>query len=202
MEEIGMFALKLEKYRYNLIASISWVIFGSIFATAIMVLSALLLLGFGSYAVLTLIPAAIISFAVFHRIRKVISPADRGMWRWECVFFVLPFLVFYVLIPHFLHLSELQASAYFFTAWYPSLGVALVLVGIFIERRDEILVTKTMLPAGILTLLTSVPLELLCREVRSYCDVVAAGLIASALMLSIYTACALYGFFRGHKALF
>jgi len=202
MEEVGRFALKLEKYRYNLITSISWVIFGSIFSAAIMVLSALLLLGFGRYAVLTLIPAAIVSFAVFHRIRKVISPADRGMWRWECVFFTIPFLVFYLLLPNFLHLSNLQAFAYFSTAWYPSLGVAFVLVGAFIERRDEMLVTKMRLPAGILILLMSAPLELVCMEVKSFCDVVAAGLIATALMLSIYTACALYGFFRGHKALF
>ncbi|WP_457548442.1 hypothetical protein [Archaeoglobus sp.] len=203
MEEarLGNLALKLERYRYNLTASISWVIFGSIFATACMLLSSLMLFGFDSRAVLTLIPAFVISVVVYHKMRTVISPSDGKVWRRFWIFLFLPFFVFYTIIPHFLSLNELQTSAYFTTAWYPSLGVGLVLAGIFVERKDEMLVTKTMLPAGILTLTTSAPLALLCEGVRSYYDVIAVGLIATALMLSIYTACALYGFFKGYRAL-
>jgi hypothetical protein len=202
MEEVGKFALKLERYRYNLIASISWVIFGSIFAVAVMVLSALMLMGYNWSVVALLIPAGVVSLLVFHKVRRIVSPIDSKRWKREWIFFVLPFLVSYALIPQFLSLSDLQMSAYFSTVWYPSLGVAFLLVGLIIERKDEMLVTKTMLPAGVTTLTTSVPLALLCLNVRSYYDIIAVGLIATALMLSIYTACALYGFFKGYKALF
>ena len=202
MEEVGKFALKLERYRYNLIASISWVIFGSIFAVAVMVLSALMLMGYNWSVVALLIPAGVVSLLVFHKVRRIVSPIDSKRWKREWIFFVLPFLVSYALIPQFLSLSDLQMSAYFSTVWYPSLGVAFLLVGLIIERKDEMLVTKTMLPAGVTTLTTSVPLALLCLNVRSYYDIIAVGLIATAPMLSIYTACALYGFFKGYKALF
>jgi hypothetical protein len=202
MEEVGKFALKLERYRYNLIASISWVIFGSIFAVAVMALSALMLMGYNWSVVALLIPAGVVSLLVFHKVRRIVSPIDSKRWKREWIFFVLPFLVSYALIPQFLSLSDLQMSAYFSTVWYPSLGVAFLLVGLIIERKDEMLVTKTMLPAGVTTLTTSVPLALLCLNVRSYYDIIAVGLIATALMLSIYTACALYGFFKGYKALF
>ncbi|WP_456327722.1 hypothetical protein [Archaeoglobus sp.] len=202
MENIGKFALKLERYRYNMIASISWVIFGSIFATAVMTFNALMLLGFDWYVVFTIVPAGVVSLIVFHKVRKLVCPIDSKRWKREWIFFALPFIVSYTIVPQFLSLNDLQMSTYFSTMWYPSLGVAFLLVGLFIERKDEMLVTKTMLPAGILTLATSVPLAFLCEGVKSSYDVIAIGLIATALMLSIYTACALYGFFKGYKALF
>jgi len=197
---LGDLALKLERYRYNLIASMGWVIFGSIFSIAVMVLSALILLKF-DYAVLVVIPAGIISLILFHRVKKLVSPID-SWWKWVWIPLFIPFIIFYSVIPQFLNFSDLQMGAYYSTAWYPSLGVAFVIIGLSIERKDDMLVTKTMLPAGIAVILTTIPLAMLCTHVRNYIDITAMGLIAASMMLTIYISCGLYSFFRGYKVLF
>jgi len=170
-----------------------------------MAFNALMLLGFGCY-VIVLILAGIVSLVVFHKIRKIINPVRDTKWktRWknEWIFLAAPFVLFYSVIPQFLRFSDLQIALYYSTAWYPSLGVAFLLIGAFIERKDEMLVTKTMLPAGISILATSIPLALLCESVKDYYGVMAVGLIATALMLTIYLICALYSFFKSYKALF
>jgi len=206
MEEIkrlGDLALKLERYRYNLTEFLSWIVFGMIFASAIMFFNALMLLGYGWHVIFaTIVPAGVVSCVVYYKIRKIVIPKTNERWKKTWVFYVLPFVLAYGVIPYIVKLTPLQYALYYSLAWYPSLGVAFVAVGVYAERKDKTLVTKTTLPAGIAMILTTISLAVLCKYVKDYTDVLAVGLIATAMMLTIYLICGLYSFFKSYEVLF
>jgi MFS family permease len=203
IKRLGDPALKLERYRYNLIAFLSWIVFGMIFASAIMLFNALMLFDFTQHVIFaTIVPAGIISVILSYKIRKIVIPKTNERWKKTWIFYALSFVLAYCVVPYFVKLTPLQYSLYYSLAWYPSLGVAFVVVGVYAERRDEMLVTKTMLPAGIAMILTTIPLVVLCKYVKDYTDVLAVGLIATAMMVMIYLICAIYSFFKGYRVLF
>jgi len=203
IKRLGDLALKLERYRYNLMAFLSWIVFGMIFASAIMFFNALMLLGYSWHVIFaTIVPAGIVSGAIYYKIGKIVIPKTNERWKKTWIFYALPFVLAYCVIPYFVKLTPLQYALYYSLAWYPSLGVAFVAVGVYAERKDEMLVTKTMLPAGIAMVLTTIPLAVLCKYVKDYTDVLAVGLIATAMMLIIYLICGLYSFFKSYEVMF
>ena len=97
----------------------------------------------------------------------------------------IPFAALYT-IPNFLNLTQLQVSLYYSLAWYPSLGIGFLLVGIFAEAKDEMLVTKSLTNAGTLMLASSIAFVPVSKLVTDYYRVIALGLIATSIMLLIY----------------
>jgi hypothetical protein len=202
-KRLGELALKLEKYRYNLMASVSWVIFGMVFGSAVTLLNALFLFGLKWHGVLiaTLIPAGFVSGIIYYKMAKLIAPKTDDRWKHAWVFYALPFIVAYAVIPCFVNLTPLQQALYYSTVWYPSLGIAFTSLGIYVERKDDLLVTKTLLPAGITILLSTAIIVVLGGYVKSYTDVLAVGLIATSMMLIVYLTCAVYSFFKSYRVL-
>jgi len=97
--KLGDLALRLEKYRYNLIASLGWVIFGMLFGAAVMIFNGLtVLFGFNPwYVAACLISAGIIGGLAYGLFRRFI-PKVRGVskrWRIGTAFLFLPFIIAY-----------------------------------------------------------------------------------------------------------
>ena len=200
----GDFAVKIERYRYNLIASMSWVIFGMLFGGAVMLFNGVtLLIGFSPlYVAVCLISAGIAGVVVF-RSMWGLTPKDREtkrMWRIGWILLVLPFFVSYDIIPRFLTLLQLQQALYYSLAWYPSLGFGLILLGISAELRDRLLTTRTITLSGIAIAASSSVFIPLSGLVTCYRDVMALNMIAGSMMILIYFGSFFVSFFRATKA--
>ncbi len=208
MEEIrklGDLALKLEKYRYNLTRSLGWVIFGMLFGSAVAFFSGItILIGYRWYVVAScLILAGVVGTIVHWMFLRFVPLSEVVNKRWKIGWFLffVPFIILYT-IPSFLNLTKLQASLYYSLAWYPSLGIGFLLVGIFAELKDKTLVTRPLTYAGILITVSSIVLVLMSGFVTDYYGVLALGLIATSMMLLIYLGAFLLAFFRSSKAVF
>ncbi len=106
------------------------------------------------------------------------------MENWSDIF--ISFVVAYSIIPRFLTFTEIQGSLYYSLIWYPSLGVGLLLFGLFSKSKDEWLVTNTLTYAGISMILSSLAFIPLANLVTDYYEMLAFQLIASSIMLLMY----------------
>jgi len=140
----GELSVKMEKYRYNLISSLSWVIFGMLISGAVLLYDGIsMLTGPNSLYIAVIVVLAGIA-VVIYRSMWGLAPKDEKMkkaWRTGQLLMVLPFLLSYSVIPKFLNLTPLQQSLYYSTVWYPSLGVGLIFLGVFAELRDQLLIS-------------------------------------------------------------
>lgn len=203
MAKLGDLALKLERYRYNLIASLGWVIFGMLFASAIMIFNGLImLLGFNPwYIAVSLISAGVLGGLTYRFFKKFMPKSERKEWKAGLIFLFLPFVVAYSVIPKLLTFTGLQESLYYSLIWYPSLGVGLLLFGLFTESKDEWLVANTSTHAGISMILSSLAFIPLASLVTDYYGVMALSLIASSIMLLVYLGAFLFSFFKASKSI-
>ena len=207
MKEAAMFGdltVKIERYRYNLIASTSWVLFGMLFGGAVMLFNGVtLLIGYNPlYLAACLISAGIAGAFVFRSMLRL-TPKDREtkkMWRTGLILLVLPFFVTYDIIPRILTLSQLQQSLYYSLVWYPSLGFGLILLGVSAELRDKLLTTRTITLSGIAISASSAIFIPLSGLVTSCSGVMALNMIAGSMMMLIYFGSFLVSFFRATKA--
>jgi len=202
MDDVGKLAdlaIKLEKYRYNIAASMSWVIFGMVFATVVLLNNAITLLSdFFSLPLLfvTLLSATLISATLYREFMKFAPKRKKGT---SSLNFAVPFMVAY-LVPVLFEMPPVLTACYCSIAWYPSLGAAIIVAGIR-ERGDEMLVFKPMLPAGIAIAATTPLLVYLMKFVAQWTHVMGLGLLATAMMLIAYITCALYGILRAQKVI-
>ena len=208
MEEIrklGDLALRLEKYRYNITVSLGWVIFGMLFGAASAMLSGIIILiGYNPLIpAICLITAGVISAVVFNMFLRFVPVVEEVHRRWRkgWILFFIPFVAFYA-TPNFLNLTPLQSSLYYSLAWYPSLGFGLLLIGIFAEAKDKMLITRSLTYAGILIAISSIAFVPISELVTDYYGVVGLGLVATSMMLLIYLGTFLVSFFRASKAVF
>ena len=81
------------------------------------------------------------------------------------------------------------------------MGFGFLLVSIFAEIRDKLLITKALTYAGLVLILSSLVFILISKFVVDYSGVNALRLIASSMMLLIYLGTFLVSFFRASKAI-
>ena len=204
-KKLGDMALKLERYRYNIVSALGWVIFGMLFGSMTILYSSLLLFGIREYWIIgiLMIAAGITGGYTYGRFWKFI-PVEREVkrrWYVGVILLSIPFIVSYLMLP-FLIEDFLNSSAFYFsTAWYPSLGFGLLFNSIYSERKDKHLVTKTMSYAGILIILTST-IFLLIPTLGNAVTAIAAGLLGVSMMILIYLLCALYTFFKAQRVIY
>ncbi len=205
MKELGDLALKIDRYRYNITSSLAWIIFGMLFGSAVAMFNGITILVGYNWLIMTacLISAGVIGAVVYGMFLRFIPLIEETHKRWRRgrLLLFIPFVVLYA-IPEFLNLTQLQASLYYSLAWYPSLGIGLLLVGTFAEAKDKMLVTRSLTYAGILILASSIAFVPISKLVTDYYGVIALGLIATSMMLLIYLGVFLVTFFRASKAVF
>ncbi len=204
MARLGELALKLEKYKYNMTASISWIIYGGVFASVFLIGNALIgLFGFNP-AVLaaSIFGSIVISVYVYSRFTRLVGKFKRGKFKGHSVVFGSIFAVFYFAIPLLIKGSNIFYAAYYSTAWYPALGVAHMVLWYVWQRKDEDLVTKPALIAGPLSLITSVPVMYGVFQVTNMSSVLNLSFLALGLMLAIYMASGLWSFYKSYKVIF
>ncbi len=201
---LGDLALKLEKYRYNVIASLAWIVFGMAIGSASVLMNAIFLFGYTRWAFLILMGAGIIAGFAYRCFWKFVPRIDEiyRMWRLSWIFFVTPFIISYAVIPVFLNLSDISYALYYSLVWYPSLGVGLIFAGIHAEKRDEFLVTRSMTLTGIAISGTSFIFIPLLGYISSFYHVVAMSLMADGLMMGIYLFSGLYGFIGAQREIY
>lgn len=198
---LGDTAIKLEKYRYNIISALGWIIFGMIFGSMTTLGSSLILFGIRGYEILWLlvIIAGVSGGYIYHKLWRFIpmegSVAKR--WRVGIVLLFIPLIVSYSAIPI---ITKVESPLYFNTIWYPSLGFGLLLCGLYAERGSQLI--KTMPYAGILIILTSLILIPISKMPMNANTVIAAGLLCNSMMLLIYFATAIYVFFKAQRVIY
>lgn len=191
MAKLGNLALKLERYRANIIHALSWVVFGMVFSGFITLANALVLLGYHwSVFWISLAIAGTVGGYIFGNFCKFL-PKVKKRWKIGIPLLFIPFIVAYAFVPKFITAN----SFYFSVIWYPSLGFGLLLYGIYAER-DEI---RAMPYAGISMILSSLILIPLSNLPMNNNNILASGLICTSLMILIYFATAIYVFFKAHK---
>ncbi len=186
VKKLGEMALKLERYRYRIIKSLSWIIFGMLFASIATLCNSLQLFGASEWIWVLLIPTAILSIFLYKKFWMFI-PEGFEKKKWKIIIFLLaiPFFIAYYLPPLFLKLS----SFYFSIAWYPSLGCGLLLFGLYIKSKVESY-------CGMTILLTSLIFLALPKIA------LAANLLGISMMLLIYLACFLYSFLKSQRVIY
>jgi hypothetical protein len=201
MEEeakLGELVLKLEKYRYNVLMTFSWPIFGMIFGSAALLLNSAYLIGKSlgfevpPHVWLLMIIAGLASGLVFGKMMKY-APYKERVWRRTVITMMTPFIVAYAIPAN---------PFYYTTVWYPALGVALLLTGLLVERRSEYLVASPMTVVGTITIATSPILLMLSRLPTGFETLLAAGLICTAMMLINYLIGALYGLHKAQRVVY
>ncbi len=190
--KLGEMALKLERYRREIIRALAWVIFGMVFGSIFTLANSLTLFGFG-YEVfwILLVIASIIAGYVYARFLRYM-PAESELKRWKKGIFLMfiPFAISYFVIPAIFHANAL----YFNTVWYPSLGIGLFLCGLYAGCRQ-------MTYTGMLTSVTSLIL-LPISKMQSNNVVIGAGLLCLSMMMFIYFITAIYTFFRAQRVVY
>ena len=126
--------------------------------------------------------------------KKFMPKSGRKDWKVGPIFLFLPFVVAYSVILAFLTFMEFQESLYYSLIWYSSLGVGLLLFGLFSESKDEWLVTNTSTHVGISMIQSSLAFIPLANLVIGYYGVMALQLVASSIMLLIYLGAFLFIF--------
>ncbi len=189
MEEamrLGELAVKLEEYRYRILAALAWIVFGMVFGAATTLGYALVALGFG-YWVFTpaMISAGIAAGYTYGMFWKYAPPYEVG--KRDVALLIVPIAIAYVAV------ALLEQPAYFSIAWYPSLGVALLL---YYGREKLRKKFGSAVAAGTAMIVTSpLPVAIASNEV-------AAGLLAVAMMMLIYFTTAVKTFFNAEKVLY
>ncbi|RLI81773.1 hypothetical protein DRP04_05405 [Archaeoglobales archaeon] len=195
MAKLGDIALKLERYRHNIASALSWVIFGMIFGSMVTLGNSLVLLGFGGIFWILLILAGITSGYIYYKFWKYV-PENREVkrrWKIGLVFLFLPFIIAYS-IP-----LPIKTPLYCATIWYPSLGVGLLICGLYVEKTSLV---KSTVYAGVLILLTSPLLLPLFTMPVNPSLIVAAESLCTSMMILIYFITAIYAFFKAEKTIY
>ncbi len=195
MARLGEIALKLERYRREIVRALAWVIFGMVFGSLLTLANSLILFGFG-YEVfwILLVVASIIAGYVYARFLRYM-PAESELKRWKkgIPLMFIPLVISYLAIPAIFHANAL----YFNTVWYPSLGVGLFLCGFIAERTS-----RPMTYTGILISVTSLILLPISKMPSSYNVMIGAGLLCLSMMMFIYFITAIYIFFRAQRVIY
>ncbi len=199
MEEfrrLGDVAIRLEKYMECLAAALGWVVYGMIFAAFLMLELSLTMLGFDyRVAWLCIALAMIISTLITIKLKNLLPiPRNkvirRRFTRLGLILILAPFFVSYVIIPNLINVSVI----YYGIIWYPSLGVGLLLTGLYVERG---LFIKTMTYGGLLMTLTSVVLPFIRTD-----NEIALILLCMSMTLIIYFVMFAYAFIKAQRVLY
>ena len=198
-ERLADIATKLEKFRYNVMTSLIWAMFGMVFGSALLFAGALQLIGIAERAIYPamLIVAGIISGFLSARFGKFIplEKRIRKRWRLGLVLTFIPFIISYTLIPQVFALG----AFYFSVIWYPSLGAGLLLCGIYVEKNS--LIVRNLTFSGILMLLSSIVLIPLSHFEITERMILGLNLLTISFMIAIYLAASLRAFFGAQKVL-
>ncbi|MBO8181666.1 MAG: hypothetical protein H0Z28_02595 [Archaeoglobus sp.] len=199
-ERLADIATKLEKFRYNVIASLMWAMFGMVFGSALLFAGAMQLVGVADWTINSamLIMAGFISGLLFRRFEKFVplEKSIRKRWHLGLLLMFIPFIISYALLPQILILG----AFYFSIIWYPSLGAGLLLWGIYVERNSQ-LVVRNLTFSGALMLLTSIVLIPLSRLEINDQIILGSNLLTISMMIAIYLAASLRGFFGAQKVI-
>ncbi len=195
--KLGDLALKLERYRCLITLALSWVIFGMIFGSMLTLANSLMLLGFGFRIFWILfVVAGILSGYTYGRFLRYAPPESDIRSKRRIVGLILmfiPFVIAYSVIPRIFHVNSL----YFSTAWYPSLGIGLLLCGLVAERTGG-----AMKHTGATISVTSLILIPISRMPPNFDTVIGAELLCLSMMMLIYFVTAVYIFFRAQRVVY
>ncbi|RLI80043.1 hypothetical protein DRP07_09550 [Archaeoglobales archaeon] len=199
-EKLADIATKLERFRYNVIASLMWAMFGMVFGSAMLFAGAMQLIGITERTIYPamLIVAGVISGLLSTRFERFIplEKSIRKRWHLGLLLMFIPFIISYALLPQILILG----AFYFSIVWYPSLGAGLLLYGIYVERNSQ-LVVRNLTFSGALMLLTSIVLIPLSRLEINDQIILGSNLLTISMMIAIYLAASLRGFFGAQKVI-
>lgn len=195
--KLGELALKLEKYRYNIIKAFLWPIYGMLISSASILGISLFLFGkkfnFNALPIFwaMLLVAGLFGAIITMKLMKYIS-YEKKRWRRGIVMFI-PFFILY---------SLPGDQLYYMVIWYPALGLALLLTGLLVERNSELSVTNTLIFVGILILISSPILLLFWKIPLSEELMIASYLITVSLMLINYLIGTIYTLLRAERAIY
>ncbi len=192
ISKLGDLALKLENYRSRIASAMIWVTFGMIYGAMTLLGQTLFLLGFGWWVIpLAVTIAAVGSGVTYFKLMKFL-PLDRETvrrWRIGAVLLFLPVLISYTLP------AGAAGGMYYNTVWYPSLGLGLLLCGVYAERQ------KVMASTGLTMLVSSLLLLPFFSYKQTLLSITAAGLLCISMMLLIYLGASIYVFFNAQRAI-
>ena len=199
-ERLADIAIKLEWFRYNVIASLIWAMFGMVFGSALLFAGALQLIWNISWTITSvmLVVAGIVGGYLFHKFWMFI-PKERVVkqrWRMGLLLMFIPFIITYALIPALTPLT----SFYFSVIWYPSLGAGLLFSGLYVEK-DSQLAVRNLSFSGALMLLSALALIPISWLQPSDEVVLGANLLTISMMIAIYLIASLRGFFGAQRVI-
>ncbi len=197
MEELtrlGDLAVRLERYMSCIAAALSWVVFGMIFAAFLMLGWSLTLLGF-DYRIIWLCLALSLIAATLTtiKLKRMLPKEDEVRKRFHglgSILMAIPFLVTYGIIPSLFNVPAI----YYSIIWYPSLGVGLLLAGMYVERGYFI---KTMIYGGLLIILTSAALPFIRTN-----NEIAIALLCMSMTVFVYFFMFAYAFIKAQRVLY
>ena len=199
-ERLADIATKLERFRNNVMASLFWAMFGMVFGSALLFAGAMQLIGIAERTIypVMLIVAGIISGFLSVRFERFVPLEKSIRKRWHLGFIpmFIPFIISYSLIP----LITKVGAFYFSIIWYPSLGAGLFIWGIYVERNSKFVV-RNLTFSGALMLLTSLVLIPLSYLEITDQMILGSNLLTISMMVAIYLAAFLRGFFGAQKVL-
>ncbi len=204
-ERLADIATKLEKFRYNMLTSMVWAMFGMIFGSVTLFAEALQLIGVADVR-LTSIMLIFAGFAGGFLFKKFwrYFPEDRSIrnrWHLGFILMFIPFIVSYMLIPALLSNFLTLSGFYYSTVWYPSLGVGLFLCGIYLERMPIAPRLRSFTISGALMVLTSFALIPISYLEMNEQVILGSNLLTISMMIAIYLAASLKEFFGAQNVL-
>ena len=196
MAKLGDLAVKLEKYRYYIVSALSWVVFGMIFGSMIILGNSLILFGFGYEVLWFLLAFAGVSAGYTYGKFLKYMPMKENSKKWivGVLLMFVPFVASYSIIPI---VFKIHSAFYFNTVWYPSLGLGLLLFGLCVEDK-----LKMMVYSGISIVLSSSILIPISKIAVNFKTVMASGLLCLSMMLFIYFIASIYTFFKAQKIVY
>ena len=173
-----------------------------LFSAMSILYSSLMLFGVREYWIIMVLMAVAggVGGYVYGRLWKYV-PLNKDIemrWRVGIILLIAPFIVSYTLLPFFITPSQF----YFSIVWYPSLGFGLLLAGIYAERKDKYLITKTMSYTGFAIVLTSTIFLPLSSFNTTFTEVIASNMLAVSMTLLIYFVTATYLFFKAQRVVY
>lgn len=191
------FAGRLRKYRLNLSYAYSFFAYGCAISSVILLVLALgfekFPLAFGIAVVVAIIPCVLLISTIFKDAYSFETSrlAHEGMY-WM-ISFALPFAILY----SFGFLFVAYIESWYHNAWYPALGISLLLVSVLIENKyvkDKLLLGRPFLLTSTCIIITS-PLPFIVSGITYYGNLMGIG-----LMLLLYFVAASYMLIKSNKA--
>ncbi len=192
--------MRLERYRYTLLVSFSWPIFGMAIGGVICIIDATLLISrisgvsIGPY-IWGIIAVPVIAGALLYGKLVKYLPKDIQIGKKQAFLQVLS-----LVLPFIFAYSYPSNPFYYCVIWYPALGVGLFLNSLILAKLTKNAISVETLRLASLLILVSSPIILYLKKFsESFYGILASGLLLNGLMILIYLIAALVSIFRAEK---